>query len=123
MMKCSSIERKLRKLEEILLVDESADDWIDIVRWEGKEGGAFGHVHWRFSPSRCEHQIIPCSDEEEIMIMRQQYESDNHRLSGREAEESFSEYLERFCNLGSEELSERRRAVIDRVRSEGKVNL
>jgi len=119
MMKCFSIERKLRKLEGILLVDNSGNDWIDTLMWVGFEGGIFGHAHLRLSPRRCEQQVIMCSEDEEVMIMRQHYESDNHRFFGQGAKLSFAEYLERFCYLGSDKLAERRNAVIEKVRGDG----
>lgn len=122
-MRLFSIERKLTKLEMVLLVDYSGDDWIETVRWVSGGGGIFGHGDWRFSPSRREQQVIACSDEEEVEIMRGHYESDSHRFFGQGAELSFAEYLERFCYLGSEELGERRNAVIGKARSDGEVSL
>lgn len=122
-MSSRSLLRQLRRLERVFAAGELGDYWIDIVKWEGKKGGAFGHAHWRFSPSRCEQQIIPCSDEEEVEVMRQHYEREKHRFFGQGEELSFPDYLERFCYLGSEELGERRNAVIGKVRSDGEVSL
>jgi hypothetical protein len=110
----SGVLRRLVRLEST--IGASEDDWVDIVMWSPRGGGVFGHVHYRFSKSRCENQRVPCSDEEEVQIMREHYEADDHRFFRRGDELSFPEYLERFSYLGPEELAERRREVISRVR-------
>jgi hypothetical protein len=46
-----TILRRLKKLEKVFAV-EPRDDWIDIVMWNGLQGGIFGHTHCRFSKSR-----------------------------------------------------------------------
>jgi hypothetical protein len=60
--------------------------------------------------------MVPCSDEEEVQIMRENYEDNGHRFFGQGDELSFPEYLERFSYLGSEELADRRREVISMLR-------
>ena len=93
-----AILRRLKKLEKVFAV-EPRDDWIDVVMWNGLRGGIFGHVHCRFSKSRKQTEWISCSDEEEIEIMREHYEKDDHRFYGRGPKASFAEYLERFSYL------------------------
>ena len=116
-MSNQAILRRLKKLEKVFAV-EPEDDWIDIVMWSISHSGIFGHTHCRFSESRSQTEWIPCSDAEEIEIMREHYEEGGHRLYGRGAELSFSEYLERFSYLGPEELSVRRKAIIERLKGE-----
>jgi hypothetical protein len=110
----SGVLRRLVRLESVIGVSE--DDWIDVVMWIGREGGIFGHMHSRFSKSRMESQLVPCSDEEEVQIMRGKYEDEGHRFCGQGDELSFPEYLERFSYLGSEELADRRREIISKLR-------
>lgn len=110
-----AILRRLKKLETVFAVSEPKDDWIDVLMWNGKKGGTFGHAHYRFSESRNQTEWKPCSDEEEIAIMREHYEDENCRLYGRGSKLSFVEYLERFSYLGPEELAVRRKLVIERL--------
>jgi len=113
-----AILRRLRNLEKVFAV-EPRDDWIDITMWNTSHSGIFGHTHWRFSESRSRTEWTPCSDAEEIEIMREHYERDDRRFYGRGPELSFAEYLERFSYLGPEELEVRRRQIIARLKGEG----
>jgi len=113
-----AVLRRLRNLEKVFAV-ESRDDWIDVLMWNGLQGGIFGHAHCRFSESRSRTEWTPCSDAEEIEIMREHYERDDRRFYGRGSELSFAEYLERFSYLGPEELEVRRRQIIERLKGEG----
>jgi hypothetical protein len=110
----SGVLRRLERPESTFSAPE--DDWIDVIMWSAREGGIFGHVHYRFSKSRSENQRVPCSDEEEVEIMRGHYETDEHRFFHRGEELSFPDYLERFSYLGSEKLAEERGKVISRLR-------
>ncbi len=110
-----AILRRLKKLEKVFAVGPR-DEWIDILMWNGSQGGIFGHVHCRLSEGRQQTEWTPCSDEEEIEIMREHYEEDDHRLHGRGPKVSFAEYLECFSYLGSEELEARRRRIIERLK-------
>ncbi len=51
-------------MEKVFAV-EPRDDWIDVLMWNGSEGGIFGHTHYRFSESRRQTEWVPCSDREE----------------------------------------------------------
>ena len=113
-----AVLRRLKKLERVFAV-EPRDDWIDILMWNGLEGGIFGHAHCRFSESRGHTEWIPSSDEEEIAIMREHYERDDRRFYGRGPLVSFAEYLECFSYLGPEELETRRNMIIERLKGEG----
>jgi len=110
-----AILRRLKKLEKVFATG-SESRWIDILLWDGLQGGIFGHTHFRFSEGGRQTQIVPCSDEEEIAIMREHYEDDDRRLHGRGSKVSFAEYLERFSYLGSEELEGRRRRIIEQLK-------
>ncbi|NIN01288.1 MAG: hypothetical protein GTO24_25310 [candidate division Zixibacteria bacterium] len=112
-----AILRRLERLETVFAVSP-VDDWIDIVLWSGSDCGVFGHTRYRFSKSRGESEWIPCSDEEEIQIMREGYERDGHRLYGRGSEVSFAEYLERFSYLGPKERGDERKRIIERLKGE-----
>ena len=109
----SGVLRRLVRLESVIGVSE--DDCVDVVMWDARGGGIFGYMHSRFSKSRIENQSVPCSDEE-VQIMRGKYEDEGHRFFGVGDELSFPEYLERFSYLGSEELADRRREVISKLR-------
>ena len=114
-MSSQAILRRLKKLEKVFATG-SESRWIDILMWDGPQGGIFGHAHFRFSENGRHTELIPCSDEEEIAIMLEHYEDDNHRLHGRGSKVSFAEYLECFSYLGSEELEARRRRIIERLK-------
>jgi len=111
-----AILRRLKKLEKVFAV-ELRDDWINILMWNGSQGGIFGHTHYRFSESRGQTEWTPCSDAEEVEIMREHYEEDDHRFYGRDPEVSFAEYLERFSYFGPEELETRRKQIISQLRN------
>ena len=110
-----AILRRLRKLENVFAMDPE-NCWIDVLMWNGPQGGIFGHTHFRFSKNGRQTELIPCSDEEEIEIMHEHYEDDDRRLHGRGSKVSFAEYLECFSYLGSEELEARRRRIIGQLK-------
>jgi len=116
-MSNKAVLRRLKKLEKVFAV-KPKDDWIDILMWSGSDGGIFGHTHCRFSESRRKTERLPCSDEEEIKIMRRDYEEEGHRFFGKSSDVSFAEYLERFSYLGSDELDVRRKEIIERLKGE-----
>ena len=91
---------------------------VDIVMWIGSEGGLFGHCHLRIQKNNGRIERAPCTDEEELDFMRQQYERDGKQLYGRGESVSFSVYLERHCYLGSADFSARQNKVIAFLRSE-----
>jgi len=43
--------RRIGKLERVFAV-KLEDDWIDILLWNGLQGGIFGHAHCRLSKIR-----------------------------------------------------------------------
>jgi hypothetical protein len=53
-----AVLRRLKKLEKVFAV-RSKDDWIDILMWNGTEGGIFGHTHCRLSLSGDQTRGIP----------------------------------------------------------------
>ena len=110
------ILRRLGELEEVFHAGEPRDDWVDLYMWD-VSGGIFGHSHYRFSKSRGETLRTPCSDEEELEIMRAHYEDNGHRLYGKGLEVSFAEYLEYFSYLCPEALVEKQKVIIEKVRS------
>ena len=112
-----AILRRVEELERVFAVGEFGDDWVDVLMWSGRNGGVFGHVCFRCS-KRGETRWLPCSDEEEVEIMRGHYEDERRRLYGRGAEISFAEYLEQFSYLGSEELAVKRKLIVERLRGE-----
>lgn len=115
-MSSRSALRQLRRLERVFGLVEPEDDGIDVLMWNGVSGGLFGHVHCHLCGSQGESKPSPCSDEEEVEIMRQHYENDKHRCRGKEVQ--FWKYLEKFSYLAPEGLAERQRAVIDKLRGE-----
>ncbi len=105
--------RKVRSLEREI-VSGLEEESIDVVLYGGSDGGIFGHVHCHLCGSQGNSKPSPCSDEEEVEIMRQHYEDDKHRCRGTEV--PFWKYLETFSYLAPDGLAERQRAVIDRLR-------
>ena len=94
------------------------DEWVEIILWDGSKGGVFGHCHLRLSKGSGKSEWSACTEEEELALMRESYEREGRRLFGRGKPVVFSRYLEAFSYLGSAELEDRRKAIIERVRSE-----
>lgn len=118
-MKFRNFERKLGQLEKVFSSGEPKDDWIDSVMWDiNAPVGCFGHTHRRFSESRQQTELVPCSVDEELQIMRKIYEDNGHLIYVRDPEVSFVKFLEYYCYLGSEELAGERKAIIEKVRGE-----
>lgn len=109
--------RRLKKLEQTLQVD-NLEVAVDIVFWDGAKGGLFGHVRERIFSNGGKTEALPFSAEEEIKLMKEDYERDGHRVFGKGDEVSFAGYLESFCYLGPEALAAERKAVIERLRGE-----
>lgn len=110
-----AVLRRLRNLERVFDV-EPKDDWIDVVMWNGLQGGLFGHAHYRISESGGQTELIPCSDGEEIEIMREHFEESEHKIPGTSKPVGFSKFLEYYSYLGSEELRVRRKSIIEQLR-------
>ncbi len=100
-----ALKKRVEQLE-----DKTGINPIDVVMWSGSDGGVFGHVHVIGEERR------PCSDEEEIKIMRNHFEIDKHRVWGKGEYVPFWKYLEAFTYLAPNGLVERQRAAIDRVK-------
>ncbi len=111
-----AVLRRLKKLERVFALSEPQDDWVDIILLEGSHGGIFGHLHYRFSESRRKNESMPCSDEEEIAIMRDIYEETEHKLPRASESTSFAEFLEYYSYLGSEEMAARRKMIIEQLK-------
>jgi hypothetical protein len=94
------------------------DEWVDILLWEGSKGGVFGHCHFRLARSGGKSEWTACAEEEELALMRESYEEEGHKLFGKGEPVSFSQYLECFSYLGPAELADRRKEIIECVRSE-----
>ena len=109
--------RRLKKLEQTLQGD-NLEVTVDIVFWDGVKGGLFGHARERIFSNGQETEFSACSAEEEIELMKRDYERDGHRVFGKGDEVSFAGYLDYFCYLGPEALATERRAVIERLRGE-----
>jgi len=100
-----TLKKRVEQLEEKAGVNP-----IDVVMWSGSDGGIFGHVHV------VGNRTFPCSDEEEIEIMREHFEADKHRVWDKGEYVPFWKYLETFSYLAPTGLVERQRMVIDRLR-------
>jgi hypothetical protein len=112
-----TLRRRLKRLEDAFCVGDG-DEWIDIVMWEGSKGGIFGYAHIRFSKFTGEHELAACTEEEEMKLMREHYEEADGKLYGRGEAVPFSVFLENFCYLGPAEFADRRREIIECLRSE-----
>ena len=109
--------RRLKKLERTLQVD-NLEVAVDIVFWDGAKGGLFGHARERVFSNGGKTEALPFSAEEEIELMKEDYERDGHRVFGKGDEVSFADYLENFCYQCTEALAAERKAVIERLRGE-----
>lgn len=109
------ILRRLRRLEKVFAV-EPEEDCVDVLMWNGSQGGIFGHTHLRFSGGGRRTGWAPCSDEEEIEVMLEHYERTEHKIPGTNNQISFSEFLECYSYLGSEELEAKRRRIIEQLK-------
>jgi hypothetical protein len=112
-----SVRNRIKRLEDAFWVGDR-DEWIDIVMWQGSKGGIFGYAHMRLSKFTGEHELTACTEEEEMKLMREHYEEANGKLYGRGEAVPFSVFLENFCYLGPPEFADRRRKIIERLRSE-----
>jgi hypothetical protein len=108
--------RRVEHLEKVFSVNQ--DEWIDILLLEGAKGGVFGHCHFRLARDGGKSEWIACTEKEELAVMREFYEEEGHKLFGKGEPVAFSQYLERFSYLGPDELADKRREIIERVRSE-----
>ena len=109
--------RRLKKLEQTLQID-TLEVAVDIVYWDSAKGGLFGHARERIFSNGKETEFSACSAEEEIELMKEDYERNGLRIFGKGDKVSFADYLEYFCYGGPEALAAERRAVIERLRGE-----
>lgn len=110
--------KRLKKLEQTLQV-ETMEVNVDIMYWDNVKGGLFGHARERVvSNGTKTGGAVACSAEEEIELMKEDYEREGHRVFGKGDEVSFAGYLENFCYGGPEALAAERKAVIERLRGE-----
>ena len=94
-MNHEGLRKRVDRLEEEAIgVSE-----FDTVIWSASDGGIFGHAHIRFNKNLMKQEIVPCSDEEEIEIMRQHFEIDKHRPWDKGQYVPFWKYLEEFSYL------------------------
>jgi hypothetical protein len=99
------LKKRVEQLEE-----KSGVHAIDVVMWTPIGGGVFGHIHV------IGKRKTPCSDEEEVAIMRADFEKHKHRIGGKGEEVKFEKYLETFTYLGPDGLAERQRTIIDKLK-------
>ena len=83
---------RLERLEHLYSVGR--EEWIDIVLWGASKGGPFGHCHMCILKNGGKTEWTARTEEEELKLMRQQYEECGHRLYGRGEPVAFSVYLE-----------------------------
>ena len=90
------LKKKVEKLEQMLAPKPKEQLWI--LMWLGNPGGGL-YGHGRIEVYSGETK--PCSDEEELAIMRESWEARGHKCWGRKREEpvSFEEYLKHFDYL------------------------
>ena len=103
--------RRLKKLEQTLQVD-NLEVTVDIVYWDSAKGGLFGHTRKRIFSNGGKTEALPFSAEEEIELMKVDYEKNGHCVFGKGGEVSFADYLEYFCYGGPEALAAERRTII-----------
>jgi hypothetical protein len=102
-----ALEDKLGKTEE----------WIDCVMWDSEKGGIFGHMHLYFVKEPFKQEIVAFTDAEEIEHMREIYEK--YKAGGKVpcGAKSFVEWLECWQHLCEDNLKDRQRAAIEKVRA------
>ncbi len=111
-----SVLSRLRRLENVLLVDES-EKVFDVVLLDPVAGGLFGHSHIVYHFKEQKNEIFVCSVDEEVELMRAKYEDFGHRVFGQGEELSFPDFLERFDYMGPKALAEERKAIIQKLRA------
>lgn len=116
-MSSRAILGRVKRLENVFAV-RLEDYWIDVQMWNGSQGAIFGHTHCCVSCSGRETVWRPCSDEEEIAIMREYYEEMGRRVPCSNERVSFGEFLEYYEYLGPEELVVQRKEIIRQVKDE-----
>jgi len=86
------LKKKVEKLEQMLAPKHKEQLWI--LMWLGNQGGLYGHGRIEVYSG----ETKPCSDEEELAIIRESWEARGHKCWGRKGEEhvSFEEYLKHF---------------------------
>src|SRR4030042_1389873 len=112
-----SLLKRRRKMEERFAIGDE-DEWIDIVMWEGAKGGVFGYAHIRISKFTGGHELVACTEEEEMNLMKEHYKEANGKVYGRGDAVPFSVFLENFSYLGPPEFADRRREIINRLKRE-----
>ena len=113
----SSVLSRLRRLERVLLVDES-EKVADIFLLDPVAGGLFGHSHIVYHFKEQKNEIFACSIDEEVELMRVKYEDFNHRVFGQGEKLSFPDFLERFDYMGPKAFAEQRKEVVKKLRAE-----
>ena len=86
-MMLKAIRKRVEKLEEKVRIKHREPFYV--LMWIGRGGGLYGHGRIDVYTG----EIMPCSDEEEMEIMRNHWERENRRLYGRGSQVSFEEYL------------------------------
>jgi hypothetical protein len=109
--------RRVELVERAFGVNQK-EEWIDCLMWSVSEAGVFGHTHMRILKHSGKVEWKACTEEEELRLMRQQYEECGHRPYGRGEPLSFSAFLETFSYLGPVALAERRKEIIEGIRGE-----
>ena len=108
-MNHEDLKKRVERLEE-----EHGVNPVEAVMWSVSDAGIFGHTHVKLSVKGTEKR--PCTDDEEIAIMRNAYERDKQRIWGKGEEVPFHTYLETFTYLAPEGLAERQRVAIDKLK-------
>lgn len=117
-MSKSTIKRKVAELEE--KTGTAPEEWQEFIMSLLEPCGIFCHAHYRFTKTpKFQQKIEACTDDEEIKLMRESYEEDKHSgfLDGRGITD-FVSYLEYYLYMTPDELQERARAAIEKVRTE-----
>ncbi len=117
--KYRSILKRLEKMEQSLLIDEE-NKLFSFQLMDPVNGGLFGHSHVQYRLHGKDYKKFPCTDEEEIELMRRRYEGDNHKYFGVGEELTFPDYLEQYFYFSPNVPDERKKAAVQKLREQEK---
>ena len=108
-----TLERRVSELENKRGINQPD---LVVTAWSpGDDTGLYGHVHIRVGRHKSKlPKRVPCTDEEEIKIMREHYEKYLKLYPNRR----FSDHLEEYDRRGPESRKEDRRKLIEQIRKE-----
>ena len=109
--------RRLERVEKVLMGEGDQDAWlVGLGYFDCIKGGIFGHSNLVYGGSGQVPIKRPCTDEEEIELMRIKYDDFHHKFFGEGDELTFPDFLELFFYLSPNVPDDRKRSVVQKLR-------